>query len=292
MKESGASLDEFAGELDDYLKPGVSIVLERLPDCDLIPLDQYGAVDGRFVLPLPGLLLAFHERPSAGDGAAERLVRRRLDEWKDRWSRREEISGLPGGARGIRFRPKMLTGEKELVQPAAAFDGDLLLVATNEGTLRRALEARSGKAADGSPRPSLGAGDGLAAAAELEGTGQVAVVLGAEGFRRHLRDRRREAATEMIRRDPAEQRRLIHRDVALHAFESAQQVNVKDVEAEVDRRMEEAQRVLREVEFPRAVERYLHSLEPWQELRGAVASLDWDTAGFRLRVLLRAEPKR
>jgi hypothetical protein len=284
LVDAKTSLDDLARELDDYLLPGASIVVERLPECDALSLDQFGAsATGEFVLPLPGLLLAMRQRSSAGEGAAERMFRRNLDRVKDQVPGYADLEGLPEGVRGFRFRPRFLTADKALVKPAAAFEGDLVLVATNEGTLRRALEARAGRAA------ALTDYEGFDAAASRCGEGQAAAFVEMGAARKYLRDQRREAATAMVERDWVAERKRIFSDVALKAFQGQQQVEQKQVEAEVERRMEQAQADAREVDFPRAIERYLDSLRALEEVRSLAGGLAWDSSGFRLLVALRAE---
>jgi hypothetical protein len=282
LVDEKTSLDDLAREFDEYLQPGASIVVERLPDCDALSLDRYGAdAQGEFVLPLPGYLLVLRQRGSAGDGATERMVRRRLEGWRARLSVFEDMTGLPAGVRGFRFRPKFLTGERRLIQPAAAFEGDLVFLASNEGTLRRALEAREGKA------PALSDYEGFEAAAARCGEGQAAAFIEMGAARKMRRDDRREAATRMVERDWVAERKRIFTDVATKAFQGQQVVDQAKVEEEVERRMEQAQKDAREVDFPRAIEKYLQSLQAYEELRSISACLAWDGSGFRLAVSIR-----
>lgn len=280
--ESKTSLDDLAREFDEYLLPGASIVVERLPDCDAIALDQYGAdAQGEFVLPLPGVLLVLRQRSSAGDGATERMVRRRLEEWKGRLSSFEELTDLPPGVKGFRFRPKFLTGDQKLIRPAAAFEGDLVLLASNEGTLRRAFEAREGKA------PALSDYDGLEAASARCGEGQAAAFIEMGAAMKMLRDDRREKATRMVERDWVAERKRIFSDVATKAFQGQQVIQQSQVEEEVEKRMAQAQIDVQTVDFPRAIEKYLQSLQVFEEIRTISAGLAWDGTGFRVSVSVR-----
>ena len=279
----GLDLATAAREFDDYVEAGLSVVVERLPECDALALDRMGAGDdGRFVLPLPGVLLVLRQRASAGEGGAEGFLRRGLaGDWKDAFEGVEDLAGLPEGMRGLRFRPKAITGERDLVRPAAAFEGDLVLIATNEGTLRRALECRAGR------RPALSDDPEFAASAEAAGEGQACAVGNVRGLRAFLRDQRREAATAAIAVDLRKERGRIQSAVVHEVMEGRQELRAKDIEVEVDRRMEEFEKERREVKFPRAVEEYLRRLQALDELRGLAAGLRWDSSGFRLRARLR-----
>ena len=281
-KQSGTTLNTVAKEFDDYLEPGLSIVVERLPECDALPLDRMDPPEGEtFVLPLPGVLLVLRQRASAGDAAAEGFLRRRLaTDWKEAFDAVEDLEGLPEGMRGIRFRPRALTGERDLVRPAAAFEGDLVMIASNEGTLRRALECRAGS------RPALSDDPEFAGAAEAAGEGQAGVVANVRGVRAFLRDQRREAATDAIAINLVKERGRIQSAVVHEIMQGRQELNAKDVEAEVDRRVEELQKERREVKFPRAVEAYLDRLKAFDEVRAIGAGLAWDSSGFRLRARL------
>jgi hypothetical protein len=290
LAEASNSMEAIGREVDDYLEPGASLVVERLPECDSIALDQFGAgAGGEFVLPLPGVLVALRQRGSAGEGGAEKWIRKSIERFRDRFETYEDLKDLPAGVRGFRFRPKFLTGEKELIRPAAAFEGDLVLLSTNEGTLRRALEARAGKGADGAPRPCLAdhAAFESDAAACGEGQGFAFVEWGAA--LKMLRDGRREWATRAVEKDWSLERRRTFGEVA-DDFAKRQQVVVqKEFEAEVDRRMEEKVRFQREVEFPRKVEDYVRGLRALEDLRSVSAGLDWQTSGVRLGLVLRTD---
>jgi len=286
MRDAKTGLDEVARELDDYLERGVSVVVERLEECDGIPLDTFGPdPQGRFVLPLPGVLLALRQKASAGEGGAERMFRRLLGEWRGGLAQFEDLDGLPSGMTGFRFRPKFLTGEKDLVRFAVAFEKDLVLFASHEGLLRRALEARGGK------RPALSDFDGFAESCRGAGEGQAAVFVESGALGRMLRDQRREVATRRVDRDWEEVRRRFFRDVALDSFKGQEAVAQKDIEAEVDRRVEEAQRLQVEAEFPKAVREYLEELEGLKEFRSLSGAFSWDSSGCRLSLLLRAAEK-
>jgi hypothetical protein len=292
LRERKTSLEDLGREMDDYLEPGVSVVLERLPECSSLSLDQYGAgASGAFVLPLPGVLLVARQRASAGEGAAERWVRKWLEAWKEQLSVREDVADLPGGVKGIRFRPKFLTGEKDLVRPAIAFDGDMVLLASNEGTLRRALETRSGSAADGEKRPALSDFDGFEAAAAACGEGQGLAVLEGGALRSYLGDQRREAATRMVEKDWTAERRRIMAEVARVFFEQKKVIAQKEIVEEVDRQVDQAISFQREVEFPRALEDYVRRLEPLEEVRFLAAGLSWDTDGLSLLLSVRARER-
>ncbi len=288
LHQGTVSLDDAAREVDDYLEPGVSVVLERLPECDAIALGTYGAdKEGRFVLPLPGVLLVLRQKASAGEGATERYVRRWLDRIKDQLEVCEDLEGLPAGVRGLRFRPKFLTGEKDLVRPAAAFEGDLVLLASNEGTLRRALEARAGKARDGASKPALSDFDGFEADAARCGEGQGFAFVEMGAALKMLRDGRREWATERVQKDWTEVRRRIFSEVAVSFMKGKQVVSQMEIEKEVDRLVEEAQRDQREVEFPRAEEEFVRGVKALEDLRSLAGGLSWDSSGFRLAVTVR-----
>lgn len=286
MRDAKTGLEEVAAELDDYLGRGVSVVVERLEECDGLPLDAFGADEqGRYVLPLPGVLLALRQKEGVGAGGAERMFRDRLAGLRSALAQYEDLDGLPGGMTGLRFRPKFLTGEKDLVRPAVAFEGDLVLFASHEGLLRRALEARAGK------RPALSDFDGFADACRAAGEGQGALFVEAGGLLRHLRDQRREVATARTDRDWREFRLRTHRDVALNLFKGQQQIAQKDIEAEVDRLVEEAQRARVEVEFPQALREYVEGLEGLKEVRSIGGTLSWDPSGCLLSLVLRAAGK-
>jgi hypothetical protein len=290
LHEAGNSMEDVARELDDYLDAGASVVIERLPECDALSLDRFGAdAEGKFVLPLPGILLAFRQRGSAGEGAAERYLRRWIEKSADRFEDCADLEGLPAGMRGFRFRPKFLTGEKELVRPAAAFEGDLVLLATNEGTLRRALAARAGKKADGTPAPALSDFEGFEAGAARCGEGQGFAFVEWGATLKMLRDGRREWATRRVEFDPVKERQRIFMEVATTFAQEKQVIAQKEVEAEVDLRMGERIKFNHEVEFPRAVEEYVRGLRALEEIRSVAAGLNWDSAGFRLGLVVRTE---
>jgi len=279
---SGTDLNTVAREFDDYLEPGLSVVLERLPECDGLSLDRYGGEE--FVLPLPGLLLVLRQREASGAASAESFLRRRLEgEWKEAFEGVEGLVGLPEGVRGFRFRPKGLTAEKALVQPLAAFEGDLVLLATNEGTLRRALECRAGK------RPALSDDPEFAPAAAAAGEGQACAVANLRGLRAFVRDQRREAASAApsVAKDWVRERRRVMAAVVAEKMRGSGEISPREVEAETDRRMEEEIRVAREVNFPNEVQAYLRRSEWLAEVRSAGAALSWDASGFRLRLRLR-----
>lgn len=287
LKEGGTGIAEIAAEIDDYLARGFSVVVERLPECDGIDLDVPGAdPQGRFVLPLPGVLLALRQKREIPEGGAEKMIRRRLGEWRGNLSVLEDLEGLPAGVRGLRFRPKFLTAEKELVRPAAAFEGDLVLLSSNEGTLRRALEARGGK------RPALSDFPGFAEACSQGAEGQAALFLEAGAALAMARDGRREAANGAIAKDPVKERRRIHTEVAKDFMRGQQQIAQKELQAEVDRRFDEWEREQREVAFPAAVKDYLRSLEGWRGVSSVAGFLAWDETGPRGSLLLRAGDAR
>jgi hypothetical protein len=288
LHEGTTSLDDLAREVDDYLEPGVSVVLERLPECDDIALGTYGAdKNGKFVYPLPGLLLVLRQKASVAEGATERYLRKWLDRFKDRLETYEDLQGLPAGVRGFRFRPKFLTGERDLVRPAAAFEGDLVLVASNEGTLRRALEARAGKARDGASKPALSDFDGFEADAARCGEGQGFAFVEMGAALKMLRDGRREWATDRVQKDWVEVRRKLFNEVAISFMKGKQVVTQKEIEDEVDRRVAEAQKDQREVEFPRAEEEFVRGLKVLEDLRSLAGGLTWDSSGFRLTLTVR-----
>jgi hypothetical protein len=280
--QGGLDFEGFAREFDAYLERGLSVVVERLPDGDALPLDRFSPPEGEpFVLPLPGALVVLRQRPSAGERAAEGFLRRRIEgEWKGSLEGVEEMKDLPEGMRGIRFRPDFLTAEKALVRPAAAFEGDLVLLASNEGTLRRALECRAGK------RPALSDDPDFAAALEACGEGQAVAVLGVRGLRAFVRDQRREAASAdpSVNKDWVRERKRIMGEVVRGWMDGGQPIRPKDVEAETDRRVEEAMKVAQEDNFAKAIEAHHRRWEWLAEVRGAGAGLAWDTAGFRLRL--------
>ena len=82
------------------------------------------------------------------------------------------------------------------------------------------------------------------------------------------------------------ERGRIQSAVVHEIMQGRQELNAKDVEAEVDRRVEELQKERREVKFPRAVEAYLDRLKAFDEVRAIGAGLAWDSSGFRLRARL------
>jgi len=280
VAKGGLDFEGFAREFDAYLERGVSFTVERLPECEELPLDQFGAgPTGEFVLPLPGVLVVLRQRASAGPGAAEGFLRRRIEgEWKEGLEGVEDLKDLPEGMRGVRFRPKFLTQDKKLVRPAAAFEGDLVLLATNEGTLRRALECRAGG------RAALSDDADFAAAAERCGEGQALAVLNARGLLAFVRDQRREAASASpnVNRDWEKRLQRILGEVIGAMPPKPGGISPKEVQEEADRRLAEEMRVAREVTFPREVEEYLNRWEWLREVRTAGASLSWDSAGFRL----------
>jgi hypothetical protein len=290
LHEAATSMEDVGRELDDYLEPGASIVVERLPECDHLALDQFGAgPNGEFVLPLPGLLFALRQKGSAGDGAAERWLRRWIEKQRDRFETYEDLKDLPAGMRGFRFRPKFLTGEKELVRPAAAFEGDLVLLASNEGTLRRALEARAGKTAAGAPRPSLADFETFEADAARCGEGQGFAFVEWGAALKMLKDDRREWATRRVDKDWVKERKRTFQEVLDDGAKAGQVIVQKEFEAEVDRRMEEKAMFQREVEFPRAVEEYVRGLKALEDVRAIAAGLSWESAGVRLGLVLRTD---
>jgi hypothetical protein len=283
LQESGTSLEDVGRDVDDHLAPGISLVVERLPECDGLDLDLFGANErGEFVLPLPGVLLACRQRGSAGEGGAEAFLRRGLKEWAGRLEGVEDLAGLPAGMRGFRFRPKFLTAEKALVLPAVAFEGDLVLLASNEGTLRRALEAREGK------RGALTDFEGFAAGAAACGDGQAFAFVEAGALGKYLKDQRREAATERVAYDPVAERKRIFTEVAIHFRNDQKVVKAADIEAEVDRRMEALDLQKRTTDFDREKEAYVRSLHLLDGLQSLSLGLERDGAGWRLRILAAA----
>ena len=283
LKEGRTGLAEIAAELDDHFARGISVVVERLPECDEISLNVFGVdPQGRFVLPLPGVLLALRQRPGIPAGSAEKLLRDRLGEWKGNLSVLEELEGLPPGMTGLRFRPKFLTGEKDLLRPAVAFEGDLVLLATSEGTLRRALEARGGG------RPALSDFAGFEEACAAAGEGQACAFLEAGAALVMARDGRREAASAAIERNPVLERRAIHTRVATSWMNDRREIRQDEIQAEVDRQFDEWEREQREVAFPEAVREYLAGLEGWKAVRSGAGTLSRDAGGLRLSVVLRA----
>ncbi len=271
------NFDDVCREVDDYLEAGVSVVVERLPECDSLTLDVMGANDkGEYVLPVPGVLLVLRQKASAGDGAAEGFFRRWMTEWKEQMESFEDLQGLPDGMRGFRFRPKFLTADKALWRPAAAFEGDLVLLSLNEGTLRRALEARAGK------RPAMADFEGFAAAMERCGEGQVAAFVEMGAALKMRRDERREWATRRVEKDWVAVRRRVTAEVAMEFANQRQQLSMREMEAEVDRRMEKLEHDQKTVEFPRELEKFARGVQVFEELRSVAAGLEWDTAGFRL----------
>jgi hypothetical protein len=275
-----ATFDDVCRDVDDYLEPGVSVVVERLPECDALPLDVYGAdAEGRYVLPVPGVLLVLRQKSSAGEGSAERFFRRWMEKWKEQLEHCEDLKDLPAGMTGFRFRPKFLTGDKALWQPAAAFEGDLVLLSLNEGTLRRALEARAGT------RPAITDFEGFAAAVEKCGEGQVAAFVEMGAALKLRRDERREWATRRVEKDWVKERKRITAQVI---GQMAKQIVMKELEEEVDRRVEEEVRVQKEIEFPRALEEFARGVQAFEDLRSVAAGVWWDTAGFRLTTVVGA----
>jgi hypothetical protein len=279
LRKAGTSLDEIAGEIDAVVEPGISVVLDRMPECDALSLDAYGAVDGKFVLPLPGVLLALRERRGAPPGAAQRVLRdirkwAELDEFA-------ELDGLPDGMAGFRAVPKFLTGDLDLVRPCLAFEGDLVLVASHPSVLRRALEARAGK------RRALGDAPDWAPAAEATGEGQVAAVVEAGALRLHLRDQRREVATQRSSRDWVRVRQDVHAKVVLSMMdrEELRQAEIQRlVEAEMERLLERN----RTFDFQEAKAAYERELQGWNAVRWLALGLAWDDAGLATSLDLRA----
>jgi len=281
LRRSGATIQTVARDADDVLQPGVSVVVERLPECDGLALDRYGAdEEGRFVLPVAGVLLVFRQKPEAPSGEAERLVRR-VREWMDLRAY-EDLVGLPTGVTGFRATPKFLTQDLDLVRPAAAFQGDLVLVASNEGLLLRALEAREKK------RPAFDDLPGFAAGAAEAGDGQAHAFVDAGPMLAMARDDRREVATRRCSRNWREVRRRVHSDVVLRRLKDRDEISQAEVQEMVDTEMERLQERNRTVEFDEEKARYLAEVGRWGALRSLAAGLSWDPAGVRLTVAVRA----
>ena len=231
--------------------------------------------NGKYVLPLPGVLLVLRQKAAAGEGTAEAFFRRWLNDSRDMLQTFEDLQGLPAGMKGFRFRPKFLTGDKDLWRPAAAFEGDLVLLSLNEGTLRRALEARAGG------RPALTDFEGFATAVERCGEGQVAVFVEMGAALKLRRDEQREWATRHVEIDWVKERSRIQASVHGDLAEAGKPVSMKELDEEVDRRMTERERVQKEVDFPRAREEFLRSVKAFEDLRSVAAGVAWDSAGFR-----------
>ncbi|MHC4820988.1 MAG: hypothetical protein ACYTDX_04625, partial [Planctomycetota bacterium] len=172
-----------------------------------------------------------------------------------------DLRDLPPGTTGFRAEPKFLTQDKTLVKPAAAFSGDLVLLASNEGTLRRALAARDGEQANFNDMEAFWAGAGL------PGEGQLHVLVDGEALLRMLRDDRREVATERVNINWKTERSRIHRDVVLEVMKNRQVIVQREIVKIVDRRVEQRRQVQRDVEFPEAVSEYLDELRRWEVLR-------------------------
>ncbi|MHC4925276.1 MAG: hypothetical protein ACYTG4_14565, partial [Planctomycetota bacterium] len=282
LVEARTSIDDIARDADDLLLPGVSLVLERLPDCDSIALDTYGAdAEGKFILPLPGVLMALRLRDDVSTEQAESFLRR-IKDWVPLRTF-ADLRDLPPGTTGFRAEPKFLTQDKTLVKPAAAFSGDLVLLASNEGTLRRALAARDGEQANFNDMEAFWAGAGL------PGEGQLHVLVDGEALLRMLRDDRREVATERVNINWKTERSRIHRDVVLEVMKNRQVIVQREIVKIVDRRVEQRRQVQRDVEFPEAVSEYLDELRRWEVLRSVGVALAWDDAGARVGVVLRTE---
>ncbi len=282
LRKAGSSIEAWTQDLDGLLLPGVSVVVERLPDCDALPLDDYDAdASGRFVEPLPGVLFAFRQRPEAGPGAAERWFRGVREKSDFR-----EFADLPAPEPGVRmFRavPKYLRGDQDLVRPAAAFEGDLVLVASNEGTLRRALEARAGR------RRALGDDPEFAARAAAAGEGQAHAFADLGPVLLLMKDRRREVATGRSTHDWVKERREVMRDLVVgsNAAVVDQEQLQRLVENEMDRRI----RRMKDFEFPEKKRLYVEELRGLEVLRDAGATLAWGPDGVVLRATVRTKEK-
>lgn len=280
FRRGDTSLDLVARDADDLFQPGVSVVMERLPECDDIGLDSFGANEqGEFILPLPGVLLALRQRPGVETGAGERFLRR-ARQWID-FRVFEELDGLGHGMTGFRAEPKFLTGDLALVKPAVAFDGDLVLIASNEGTLRRALEARAGGRASFTDLPSFK--DGSAGPE----SGQVTAFVEGGAWIDMLRDGRREAAIERVAHNWEAERKRVYIDTYTDLASRQASVAQSDINVLVDEEMARRVRHQKEVEFPDAVRAYVRELEGLRPLRSLVLGLARDPAGLQLRGALR-----
>ncbi len=282
LREKQTSLDGLARDADDVFLPGASLVVERLPDCDDLALDQYGAGPaGVFVYPLPGVLVALRQRPGLSPGTAERFVRR-IRSWGE-FRRYEDLTDLEHGMTGLRAEPKFLTGDMALVKPAAVFDGDLVLLSSNEGLLRRALEARAGRAANLADFPGF-AGDAAAA-----GEGQAAAFVEGGALLAHLRDQRREVATDRGRRDWVLERRKVRDRIIRERLRDREQISEADIQPLEEEEMQRLVERNRTVEFQDASAAYLRELAGLRSLRAIAAGLAWNPGGADLRVVVRGE---
>jgi hypothetical protein len=281
LRRNGSSLDIVAAEMDAVLEPGFSLVLERMAECDALALDTYGAVDGKFVLAVPGVLVAFRQRPGSPDGAAERVLRR-LPQWAE-LETYEDLKDLDPGMTGFLAVPKFLTGDLDLVRPCFAFHGDVVLAASHPGVLRRALEARAGRG-----RRSVGDAADWDVAAEGTGEGQIAAVVEGGALRAYLRDQRREVATRRSSRDWIDVRRQVHTRVVLSFVNKKEELLQSEIEKLVNDEVTRLQERSRTFDFEEEKGKYEREIEAWQAAKWLSLGLSWDDAGLDARLEGRA----
>jgi hypothetical protein len=241
------SLERTATEIGAWFSDGVSISVSRLPEVDEIDLDSF---DGGIPLPLPAVTLGLTEKEHLGTDDLIQFFLRNHERFGFGLPKEIEVEG--GRLFEMGLPTDMTLG---LLKPGFAIVGKRLLFSTNVGELKRIFAVKRGE------EGALASGERFQAALDHAWPkGNLFTFVDAVRVRPFLADHRWQAAYDATNFSQEKFRK----NTFVELTRENPNWDTRRISEEAGRLLEQRLRRREEVEFPRAIVKYVNGLY-WRE---------------------------